>query len=318
MDTDEFEFRPITEGLGFHRKAASLKGDKGESRTQVLESIKSPIQEAASLSAALGLDLTEVETGAGGSASDAAKASRSPATKSNFGKTGIAARPESSSLIPSRSDSNKSITWTEPVVRKPLPRPGDDRKAAPVHSTMAVSSAVARAASALSGAPAAHQPAVTRNTATTAAGIEAMVKQNSRHLVFSWSAAIVDGVMVAAISLLFLVSLLLITDVDLMGLLVHPELNFIAFSCLAVLLLAVTQIYMVGARGWAGATLGDWAFDIEVGNYLERSSLTFPLKLMFRSLLYTVTGFVLIPLFSTLFRKDISGDVTGLTLQARG
>lgn len=284
METEEFEFRPITEGLGFHRKQAPTKSDKGADKSMVLDSIKSPIQQAASLSAQLGLDEEIVS---------------SPAP--------------ASTLESLRSDKPKKTPWGEPIMRKPLPRQNDAKGSSPVHSTLAVSSAVARAANAF-----AEGPTVTETVRQTPSmGIEAVVKSKSMEI-FSWSAAFVDGVMVLALSLIFLVSLLIVTEVDLMTLLAQPDLNIMAWVALASVFLAVAQIYMIGARGWAGATLGDWAFDVEVGNYLERSRITFPLKLVWRSLIYTVTGFVLLPVLSTLLGRDVMGRLTGLTLQTRG
>jgi hypothetical protein len=287
MEIEEFEFRPITEGLGFHRKNNPLRTDKLDlaNKGQVLDSIKSPIQQAASLSAQLGLDVGDA-----------------PAE-----------------LIEDKPATSKS-PWGEPIMRKPLPRTGDEKKAGPVHSTMAVSSAVARAASALNGTPAPVLPTATtlRNPVVPAvAPREAVVKTQMRAVAFSWSAAFVDAVLVLATSLVFLISLLLVTEVDLMAIMAQPSLNESAMLGLLIILMAVVQIYMVGLRGWAGATLGDWAFDVEVGNYLERAKLNFPLKLLGRSLLYTATGFVLMPALGAILKRDVIGQVTGLTLQSR-
>ena len=283
MEIDEFEFRPITDGLGFHRKPNPLKTDAEKSG--VLESIKSPIQQAASLSAQLGLDVP-------------------------------AASPTQTEFLEDKAPTVKS-PWGEPVVRKPLPRPGDERKNGPTHSTMAVTSAVARAASALSGSPTAILSQPIRNPVVQPQAAPTVARAHVRGTGFSWSAAFVDLVMVVATTLVFLVSLLIVTDVDLVNLLNKESLGVMPMVSLAVLFFAVVQIYMVGLRGYAGLTLGDWAFDTQVGTSPQQQHWSFPLKLLGRSLLYTVTGFVVLPLFATFMRKDLAGTATGLTLTPR-
>ncbi|RYG58242.1 hypothetical protein EON80_27370, partial [bacterium] len=86
---------------------------------------------------------------------------------------------------------------------------------------------------------------------------------------------------------------------------------------LAMLFVAVLQMYMLTARSFFGASLGEWAFDLQVGTDDQQRSAVYPLQVAWRTLLMTFTGFIVLPLLSLVFNRDLAQPLTGLALIRR-
>lgn len=127
-------------------------------------------------------------------------------------------------------------------------------------------------------------------------------------------AAGLDAVVIAGISIICMVILSFVIQVDLMRLLFDPRTSSTATLQLVVLFLGITQIYMLAARGLFGMTLGDWAFDLQLGNPQQQYSVKFPVLVLWRSIVATLTGFVVFPFLSALLKRDLFMYVTGLQL----
>ena len=80
------------------------------------------------------------------------------------------------------------------------------------------------------------------------------------------------------------------------------------------LVLAIMQMYVIIARSFFGCTLGEWAFDIQLGKSEDQMNAMYPLKVIARSLIVTVTGLVLLPLVSLIMGEDVAGLASGTQL----
>lgn len=130
----------------------------------------------------------------------------------------------------------------------------------------------------------------------------------------SFPAMIFDAIVSFALSLLFLIALILVTKIDLAQL-VHATNTYVANQIgLFVLYVSVTQLYMVTTRAFAGQTLGEWAFDVQLGTPEDQQQTVFPLMVLARSIVITVTGIILLPLISIITGKDYAGKFSGLKL----
>ena len=109
-------------------------------------------------------------------------------------------------------------------------------------------------------------------------------------------------------------SLLLVTKVDLAAVLFNTQSEITTQFSLALLFVAVLQMYVVVARSFFGRTLGEWTFDYQMGEDYQHEAAIYPLKVVWRSIVVTATGLVILPLISFLFRKDITASLTGLQL----
>jgi hypothetical protein len=130
----------------------------------------------------------------------------------------------------------------------------------------------------------------------------------------SLQAAILDAVVVTAVTLLFLVSLVLITKIEIFSVFASAKTDITTQLSLILLFLAVMQMYVVVARSFYGRTLGEWTFDYQLGRDEEHSRTMYPILVTLRSLLIILTGLITLPVLSWMTGKDLAGRVTGVAL----
>lgn len=128
------------------------------------------------------------------------------------------------------------------------------------------------------------------------------------------SSSFLDGMLILASSLLCMIILLTITQVDLIANLTHPDESGMIYIATASLFFTVTFIYMVINRAFLGCTPGEWAFDQRIGKPEEMQNVSYTLRVAARTLLVIFTGFIVFPLISLLTGKDVVGTITGATL----
>ncbi len=72
--------------------------------------------------------------------------------------------------------------------------------------------------------------------------------------------------------------------------------------------------YYLATRLYIGSTLGEWACYLRLGQPTERANKKYILKVFFRLTLHLVTGFIVLPILSMIFKKDIAGQISGLKI----
>ncbi len=130
----------------------------------------------------------------------------------------------------------------------------------------------------------------------------------------SVSAAALDGVVIFALSLIFLVALMTITNVDLARLVFSVGLDMPTKFAFSVLLVSVLLMYVVVVRSFFGRTLGEWTFDLQMGDDQQHEKAIYPLQVLWRSVLVVGTGIFAIPLLSMVLGRDLLAPLTGLQL----
>jgi hypothetical protein len=130
----------------------------------------------------------------------------------------------------------------------------------------------------------------------------------------SFASSILDGIIVFALSLVFLVALLMVTKVDLSVVMKNLNNDLMTQISLGVLFVAVMQMYAIISRSFFGRTLGEWTFDMQIGRDEQQALESYPLRIALRSLVTTATGLVLLPLVSAILGRDIAGGVSGVQL----
>ncbi|MGZ3773669.1 MAG: metalloendopeptidase [Pseudobdellovibrionaceae bacterium] len=143
---------------------------------------------------------------------------------------------------------------------------------------------------------------------------ETATKAEYKKTTFSFSAAILDAMLVIAASLLCMIVLLVITKVDLIGNLSNPDAQGMIYISTVSLFAGITFIYLTLNRIYIGCTPGEWAFDQRIGKPEELNKASYSLKVVGRSLLVVLTGFILFPIISAIFGIDFAGSVTGAQL----
>ncbi|MDZ4660897.1 MAG: RDD family protein [Pseudomonadota bacterium] len=130
----------------------------------------------------------------------------------------------------------------------------------------------------------------------------------------SFPAMMFDAIFSFAISLIFLIALVFVTRIDILSIVRATSIYLTNQVSLVVLYVAISQLYIVIARTFCGQTLGEWAFDIQLGTPSDQQDDRYPLKVLARSLFVTFTGVILLPFLSLLLGNDLASRVSGLRL----
>lgn len=141
--------------------------------------------------------------------------------------------------------------------------------------------------------------------------------QQYKEMSSSFASAMIDAMVVLGLSSLFVVCLVAITQVDIITMLTHSQLSARTLVELCLLYVGVSLFYFMLARGLFGSTLGDWAFDVQLGSEDERSHVMYPFQVIFRTFVIMLTGIFIIPVVSLAFGKDIAYYFSGLKLYSR-
>lgn len=123
-----------------------------------------------------------------------------------------------------------------------------------------------------------------------------------------------DSIVIVGLTGLFLFATFLIARVDPINVIRMVPNDPMTALGVGVLVFSLIQGYLLVSRAFFGSTLGEWAFDIEVGTQEEQMSALYPIRILWRSALTTITGLVLLPLISLVIGQDLAGRLSGLYL----
>lgn len=371
MELEEFEFKPLTEGLGFHKKAEATTVAKATGAPDAKSA-----NSTASTTSTTNTRKAKSEPPAGASAARAPALSLELESESGLLGAGDSTRPMSKSISDLIASLPPSLDFTEDKVEPakvkakpeielnmPLPdgaRPQifqpfarEDLKVGSA-SGPTIGSALGSTSATLPppGSPVMPSPftpkppaaatpasspyrerldesfarafphaagrAETREAKDTAKrqqveGETGQLEAIPSHL----GAGFLDAMIVTGISTIFLVVIILITHINLWGLLTNAQTDRPTQIHIALLFLSVLQMYLLTARSFFGASLGEWAFDLQLGAAEDQRKTAYPLRVAWRTLLMTATGLLLLPLLSLVFRRDLAKSLTGLQLYRR-
>ena len=303
---EEFEFKPITEGLGFHKKKSDMKKQTesislsedlvrqtdlpGEVPDGLLEeSLKKPRNQAEAYKDLMKTLRRDVEP--------EDLAARNQSVEDDL---------DLSEPLPRRTDSQRYSAEMNLEVELP------DIKQEEIVPMSDMPDII--------DGPTSAEPSFEDkknaliDTAAVRRGATNSPKSKLVKAPVSFAAAILDFVLVIALAGMFLVSLLLITKVELQSVYFNFQTDMFTRASLGVLLIAVMQMYVVVARSFFGRTLGEWTFDYQMGNDKDIEATLYPIKIVWRSLVTVLTGLLLLPILSFIFQTDIAAKLTGVQL----
>ncbi len=130
----------------------------------------------------------------------------------------------------------------------------------------------------------------------------------------SFASIALDAVIILALSLIFLVSLVTVTGVDIVSVVHSTQNEFATQLSLLVLYLAVLEMYVIVSRSFFGSTVGEWTFDLQMGETEQIARAAYPALVLWRSMVNLLTGVIFLPLFSFLLKTDLAAKFTGLQL----
>jgi hypothetical protein len=294
---DDFEFKPLTDGLGFHKK---------NSQTSSTDKNLPPLEPRSDISSALNrLNLNPNSLNF-----DAPKFEESlPITESKIELPDLAPeinlfskplpRSEPTRVEP-RLESTVTIPKFNPRFGKPLSNPA-------IQDQRIQSSGISELLK--------EQTVFTKETAKIKSNkVDLSEEVNFVEAAPSALGVFLDFTVIAGLSILFMLGLVIATRLDIV-----PILNNIGHDLgtqLSVLLLvySVSQLYLILSRTFFGQTLGEWSMDTQLGIPQEQNNLGYILKLIARTSVLAITGFVVLPLASMFSGQDLAGRATGLKL----
>lgn len=380
----EFDFKPLNEGLGFHRKVKPLESEADSEDSFSFSAIGAGTLDVTSREQSKGL-LTSSTPSFGLSGGPTGSTAAAPGTagkaKHNTKSVSdlIAALPPSLDLLleePSTGAASTSSTSANPTTagkssrkRAPLFGPPSDELAKPgAPAAASLSQAVAQQAASTekpkkgflnlplgrndyglkaktgSSAPAvdenlaktfptvfphlgslAGQPAAaalkapmagqtTQVSTNVSTGIGLQSEVDGQPLAAHFGSAVLDTLVAIGIACLFLAVALSITGANLLAMLESSQTDDAIVVSLVMFFVGMGLLYVLAARTWVGATLGEWSYEVRVGDAQARKRWFYPILILWRSLVVAATGFVLLPLISVLVGRDVLKYLTGLEL----
>lgn len=281
---DEFEMKPLTSGLGFHKKAVNL-GEEVKKAKLTEDTVRRSVPSSPPE------DLLDVEAQKATDTLDELLASlKMPEETIN---------EKIESRLP-------DLEISEPLPRKDLKRRALDIE--PAIDPISQPEIGFEDETIVEEAPRLRHSVGTRRSGHSSP-IGRLVARP-----MSFASATLDSLVVLALSLVFLLSLLLVTKVNLLTVYRNAQNDFLTQLSVVALYLAVMQIYVVISRSFFGKTLAEWTFDLQMGDDEQQKKAIYPLLILWRSLVVTLTGVVILPLLSFITRKDIASYFTGLQL----
>lgn len=299
MDTfDDFEIKPLTKGLGFHQKQEDLKSITKNSRLAEDHLPKKVPQRPKDTNTKNNYEQTTYEDLLASIAQPKTEPKSSPKKSSMGLGAELDKQLEITSTFPRREEKQnlspeievpQTPEFPNPFSTPEMPSFKDEPKKQSIAEPHKAESSVKR-------------------------GAHDSKQGHLKPAAFSLSSVILDTLVVVAIALAFLISLLWVTKVDLLGVMTTAQSDIATQLSLAVLYIAVYQMYVIVSRSFFGRTLGEWTFDHQLGDEKQQKSGLYPLQVVWRSLLITLTGIVVLPILSMLVRKDLASYLTGLQL----
>lgn len=280
---EEFEFKPLTDGLGFHKKSISLKD--GLKRSGVIE------DQLQTVPASMPKSFLE-------------EAPKVGAKKHTFDDVLSALEK-----TPLNRSANKELQFTEPLARESEKRQAMEiEMPRPVQSPFPLPEAYKTPGT----QPVAKQPekaSVGTRRGAADSPVRKLVPTSG-----SLASAFLDMIIVLAFTMVFVIALMLVTKVDLSIVIRNLDRDVMTQISLASLFIAVMQMYVVIGRSFFGQTIGEWTFDMQLGMDEEQTKQSYPLKVAWRSLINIATGLVLLPVISVILNKDVAGWLSGIRL----
>jgi hypothetical protein len=132
-------------------------------------------------------------------------------------------------------------------------------------------------------------------------------------LVFwSWISAVIDSLVVISISCFCVVFFAILMKTPLKDFINYSGISNSFKEMFICSFLLSFWVYLVTMRVFMGASLGEWTCQLRLGQPLQRILPGYVLQVALRTSLQMVTGFLLFPFCSLIFKRDFLGDITGI------
>jgi len=130
-------------------------------------------------------------------------------------------------------------------------------------------------------------------------------RKGYRLALWSLTASMIDGLLLIAMSCVFLMVFIKI---------IKMPITRDLLADFASIYVVGSWLYMITTRFFIGSSIGEAACDLRLGRPQDRMSAWYFLRVVVRASLVVMTGIVLLPILSLVFGRDVPGVITGLKL----
>lgn len=131
---------------------------------------------------------------------------------------------------------------------------------------------------------------------------------------WTWLSASIDTLVLLSISCFFMIAFSLLMQSSaksvLQSFIVQPQLSQLFLG----MFLISFWIYLITMRLLMGASIGEWTCQLRLGQPAQRFKISYSFRVIARTSLVLLTGVILFPILSLIFRRDLVGDITGIKI----
>lgn len=131
-------------------------------------------------------------------------------------------------------------------------------------------------------------------------------------ILWSWTAAAIDSLLIVGGSLILLAMVSFLIQLHFTDLLEFVKSNQAQVAL--VIFIGFSYAYMVILRLFLGFSLGEWACRLRLGNIEQRHNRLYGWKVLLRTTIVMMSGIFLFPFLSLLFRRDLAGEFSGVSV----
>lgn len=141
-------------------------------------------------------------------------------------------------------------------------------------------------------------------------------KTQSVWVLSGWDIApfLIDLMMVLSLFLFGMIVSLYVTKVDVYEFLFNPANGIEEYITIPAILFSMIMSYTLITRIFINGTLGEKVFDMQLGSPEDTRKFSYSIKVMLRMFVVVCTGFIILPFLSLIFRRDLAGKISRLSL----
>ncbi len=305
--SEDFDFKPLTEGLGFHKRVIDISDELNElNLTDAFQVVEPPARRTPSEMPPARFTDKMIPGGAPGNIVEPTL-SNNPNPAAPIRSTPAVSRAAQAAMQAAE------LSWTPAAsgtMQAPLSQIKSSKPQAPAQKGLLAKSQSATLGEEMFGIDFAKPLAKNLGQPTPVAQKIKQIKPIS----YNVAASIFDTGMVVMLTGVFAWAVFFITQIDAAAVLSLIRREAAAQVAAGVLLAAVFEFYAIISRVFFGRTFGEWTLGVRLGTPKQQLKWWYPFAVLFRSTLVLLTGLLTLPLLSTISRRDLAGTLSGISL----
>lgn len=145
-------------------------------------------------------------------------------------------------------------------------------------------------------------------------GHDGLKKKSFKPILGSFTAILMDVLTLISLCMIAMTLFLGATGSSLSEVLVNLPNDPTGKAQFLSLTMTVGFLYLVLSRCFFGRTIGEWMFHLQMGSNEDQQKSSYPMRVLIRTFFVFATGFILFPLLSWFVKKDILIYFSGLEM----